>query len=370
MEANMNLKKLDTIKTPENWKRELLEQQKITKESSNTNFMKIKRMKWAMASLVLIVVCTMGITVGADTSNPFGEFLQSVFGTKKVQEVHLETTSNIGETNAHKEYEEPGAEIQLSNNMEIVGRNETFILEYNKEDSEKVKSVYCIKNSQLTSEQVNRFQGKYDDKDFSFDYVIKNNEICGFNYNGAVSEVFPVMEERTVYAALYQTKEGTVVKETIVKINLDTNEIIKLSNDKMICNFVLSPNGKTLLCNFRSKGYWSVFDLKNKAEKKIKKSVINGYATTDEIVFVDDYHILTLGKAFTKNKTEYYSKYLVNLKSGKVEKEYFNTQIDINFNWTYMFNKNILTIENVMKGSKFQINIQERKVEPIIASEK
>ena len=111
MEANMNLKKLDTIKTPENWKRELLEQQKITKESSNTDFMKIKRMKWAMASLVLIVVCTMGITVGADTSNPFGEFLQSVFGTKKVQEVHLETTSNIGETNAYKEYEEPGVII-------------------------------------------------------------------------------------------------------------------------------------------------------------------------------------------------------------------------------------------------------------------
>lgn len=60
-----DLKKLDTIKTPENWKRELLEQQKITKESSNTDFMKIKRMKWAMASLVLIVVCTMGITVGS-----------------------------------------------------------------------------------------------------------------------------------------------------------------------------------------------------------------------------------------------------------------------------------------------------------------
>ena len=32
--------------------------------------------------------------------------------------------------------------------------------------------VYCIKNSQLTSEQVNRFQGKYDGKDFSFDYVL------------------------------------------------------------------------------------------------------------------------------------------------------------------------------------------------------
>ena len=48
----MNLKKLDTIKTPENWKRELLEQQKITKESSNTDIMKIKTMKCAMTSLV------------------------------------------------------------------------------------------------------------------------------------------------------------------------------------------------------------------------------------------------------------------------------------------------------------------------------
>ena len=366
----MNLKKLDTIKTPENWKRELLEQQKITKESSNTNFMKIKRMKWAMASLVLIVVCTMGITVGADTSNPFGEFLQSVFGTKKVQEVHLETTSNIGETNAHKEYEEPGAEIQLNNNMEIVGRNETFILEYNKEDSEKVKSVYCIKNSQLTSEQVNRFQGKYDGKDFSFDYVIKNNEICGFNYNGAVSEVFPVMEERTVYVALYQTKEDTVIKETIAKINLDTNEIIKLSNDKMICNFVLSPNGKTLLCNFRSKGYWAIFDLDSKTEKKFNKNLINGYATVDEISFVDDYHILTLGKPFTKDKTEYYSKYLINLKNGKVEKEFFSTQTDINFNHTYSFDKKVMTIENIIEGSKFKIKTNEKTIEPIGASEK
>ncbi len=70
----------------------------------------------------------------------------------------------------------------------------------------------------MTSEQVNRFQGKYDGKDFFFDYVIKNNEICGFNYNGAVSEVFPVMEERTVYVALYQTKEDTVIKRQLPKL--------------------------------------------------------------------------------------------------------------------------------------------------------
>lgn len=83
---------------------------------------------------------------------------------------------------------------------------------------------------------------------------------------------------------------------------MDTNEIVKISNDKMICNFVMSPNGKTLLCNFRSKGYWAIFDLDSKTEKKFNKNLINGYATVDEISFVDDYHILTLGKPFTKEK--------------------------------------------------------------------
>lgn len=223
--------------------------------------------------------------------------------------------------------------------MEIAGRNETFILEYNKESSEKVENVYSIKDDQLSRESVNKFKGKYEGEGFSFQYVIKDKEICAFNYSGAISEVFQVIKGRSIYATLCHTQKDTIVKETIVKINLDTNEIEKLSNDRMICNFALSPNGKTLLCNFRSKGYWSMFDLENKTEKKLKKDTINGYATTDEISYVDDYHILTLGKPFTKNKTEYYSKYLVNLKNGKIEKEFFNINIDINLNWTYLFEK-------------------------------
>ena len=39
-----------------------------------------------------------------------------------------------------------------------------------------------------------------------------------------------------------------------------------------------------------------------KLKKKFNKNLINGYATVDEISFVDDYHILTLGKPFTKEK--------------------------------------------------------------------
>lgn len=364
----MNLKKLDTIKTPENWKKELLNQQiNVSSEESNGRFIKIRKMKWVAVSLAIVVVCATGITVGASTSDSFREFLQGVFGIKKVQEVKLETTTNSEKT---EECKTPEGEIKLSDNMEVVGRNETFILEYSKDDSENVKNVYSIKNNKLLSEQANRFQGKYNDEDFSFDYIIKDKEICGFNYKGAISEVFPVVDGRTIYAALYKVKNGTVKNETIAEIDLDTNEIVKISNDKMICNFVMSPNGKTLLCNFRSKGYWAIFDLDSKTEKKFNKNLINGYATVDEISFVDDYHILTLGKPFTKEKTEYYSKYLINLKNGKVEKEFFSTQTDINFNHTYSFDKKVMTIENIIEGTKFKIKTNEKTIEPIGASEK
>lgn len=364
----MNLKKLDTIKTPENWKKELLNQQiNVSSEESNGRFIKIRKMKWAAVSLAIVVVCATGITVGASTSDSFREFLQGIFGIKKVQEVKLETTTNSEKT---EECKTPEGEIKLSDNMEVVGRNETFILEYSKDDSENVKNVYSIKNNKLLSEQVNKFQGKYNNEAFSFDYVIRNKEICGFNYKGAVSEIFPIMKGRTIYAALYQEEKGKVVNEAIAEIDLDTNEIVKISNDKMICNFVMSPNGKTLLCNFRSKGYWAIFDLNSKTEKKFNKNLINGYATVDEISFVDDYHILTLGKPFTKEKTEYYSKYLINLKNGKVEKEFFSTQTDINFNHTYSFDKKVMTIENIIEGTKFNIKTNEKTIEPIGASEK
>ena len=364
----MNLKKLDTIKTPESWKKELLNQEiNMSSEENNGKFIKIRKMKWAAVSLVMVVVCATGITVGASTSDSFREFLQGVFGIKKVQEVKLETTKNSEKT---KECKTPEGEIKLSDNMEVVGRNETFILEYSKDDSENVKNVYSVKNNRLLSEQANRFQGKYNDEDFSFDYIIKDKEICGFNYKGAISEVFHVVDGRTIYAALYKVKNGTVKNETIAEIDLDTNEIVKISNDKMICNFVMSPNGKTLLCNFRSKGYWAIFDLDSKTEKKFNKNLINGYATVDEISFVDDYHILTLGKPFTKEKTEYYSKYLINLKNGKVEKEFFSTQTDINFNHTYSFDKKVMTIENIIEGTKFKIKTNEKTIEPIGASEK
>lgn len=367
----MNFKKLDMIKTPENWKKELLTRNIDTmNEKINNKFAKKRKIKWAIVSLAIIILCTTGITAGASASNSFRNFLQGVFGTKKVQEIKVETDTKSKKSEKSGKSKTPEAEIQLSDNMEVVGKSETFILEYDKDDTESVKTVYCVKNNNLVRESANHFRGKYNDEDFSFDYIIKNKEICGFNYKGAISEIFSVVKGRSIYAALYQGEKGRVIKETIVKIDLDTKEIAKISNDKMICNFVMSPNGKTLLCNYRSKGYWSIFDLEKHTERKVENNVINEYAMVDEISYVDDYHILTLGKPFTKNKTEYYSKYYINLKNGKIEKEFFDMQTDINFNYTYSCDKNVMTIENIMDGSTFKIGIHEKTMEPISASEK
>ena len=80
----------------------------------------------------------------------------------------------------------------------------------------------------MTSEQVNRFQGKYDDKDFSFDYVIKIMKFVDSIIMGQLVKFFRLWKKGQFMQPCIKTKEGTVVKETIVKINLDTNEIIKL----------------------------------------------------------------------------------------------------------------------------------------------
>lgn len=151
----MNLKKLDTIKTPENWKKELLNQQiNVSSEESNGRFIKIRKMKWVAVSLAIVVVCATGITVGASTSDSFREFYREYL-IKKVQEVKLETTTNSEKT---EECKTPEGEIKLSDNMEVVGRNETFILEYSKDDSENVKNVYSIKNNKLLSDRLTNFR--------------------------------------------------------------------------------------------------------------------------------------------------------------------------------------------------------------------
>ena len=101
----------------------------------------------------------------------------------------------------------------------------------------------------------------------------------------------------------------------------------------MICNFVMSPEGSKILCNHRGDGYWSVFDIASQTEKKISQKLVNGYARTTEIEFLDENRILTYGESIFKNSTEEDSTCVVNLQTMRIEKKYSGVGL-VNMKWS------------------------------------
>ena len=316
----MDYKKLDKIKTPEKWLYQLDTAVKIEKEGQDSSEIPVVKKKGqgmrTAAILICILVFVTGITAAATSSDVFKEFLSGIFGQHKVTEIDREQKKDAQSSNLQTPdiVAESDDTIDLKENMLVAGKQESFVSEYHydKEDNEVVDCVYEVVKGGLRKLEPVQFQGNYDGKQFSFEYVTVGSEIYGFNYSDNIFEVFHYLNGDTVYAALYQMNaDNEIKKECIAALNLKTGEVTKLSGDKMICNFVMSPGGKVILCNHRSDGYWSVFDLAEKTEKRVDK--IDGYAHTDEIEFFDDYHILTLGEPYYKDNTEYYTTQLINL---------------------------------------------------------
>lgn len=299
---------------------------KFKKEGQDSEIHVIKKKRQGMqtaAIFICILVFVTGITAVATSSDVFKEFLSGVFGQHKVAEIDREQkkdsqSSNLQTPDIVAEYYDT---IDLKENMLVVRNQESFVSEYHydKEDNEVVDRVYEVVKGGLRKLELVQFQGNYDGEPFSFEYVTVGSEIYGFNYSDDIAEIFHYLNGDTVYVALYHmNSDNEIKKECIAALNLKTGEVTKLSGDKMICNFVMSPGGKVILCNHRSDSYWSVFDLAEKTEKRLDK--IDGYVHTDEIEFVDDYHILTLGEPYYEDNTEYYTTRLINLSTQEVEK--------------------------------------------------
>ena len=106
----------------------------------------------------------------------------------------------------------------------------------------------------------------------------------------------------------------------------------------------MSPSGTKLLCNHRGDAYWSVFDVKTHTEKKIDTALVNGYARTSDIEFLDENHILTYGESVFMGEDENYETYCVNLDTLKIEKKYNGTG-EINMKWDYRYDKKTKTLK-------------------------
>lgn len=361
----MDYKKLNQIKTPEEWLNPLMD---LEKDNTEINFPSVKRKiyakhRTAAAVFLCILALGTGITVAASTSDVFRSFLEQLFGKQEVTEVHLNTDTQIKEDAPDIKIDAKNM-LTLQENTQIVGEQESFISEYHFEkENEIVDRVYRVQKDGLKQLSFSKFQGNYDENTFSFEYVITNQEIYAFNYTGDLDEVFHYVDGNTIYAALYHVnKKDIIQKACIAALNLKTGEVTKLSDDTMICNFVMSPNGKVILCNHRADGYWSVFDIDTKTEKIVKP--IDGYTRTSEIEFLDDYHIITLGQPFMKGNVEWYSSYLINLRTQKVEKEYKDNG-EITMQWSYTWENQSLKIYNITNTQEFSIQNVSDAVQPI-----
>ena len=224
----------------------------------------------------------------------------------------------------------------------------------------KIDRVYGIQGNGLKELPVYSFQGEYDGVPFSFEYAICHQEIHGFNLEGAINEVFSYFDEKSVYVQLMD--DGENYKECIAKLDLETGIMEKLSGDKVYANCTMSPGGKVILCNYRADGYWTVFDLKEKTEKRIE--AINAYTRGDEIEFLDDTTILTFGEDLLEKTDDGIRTQAqtckVDLRTGQVLETYTGYG-EAGMEWNSSVKKNTLELTNIVTGETFSIEGANKK---------
>ena len=324
------------------------------------------------AIFLCIVALGMGVSVLATASDAFREWLFDMFSGHEVTELHIGSDGNTagnatdepasskessGETSRPDIPADENHRISLKDNMLVFGDKETVVAEthYDEEtENVKIDRVYGIQGNGLKELPVYSFQGEYDGVPFSFEYAICHQEIHGFNLEGAINEVFSYFDEKSVYVQLMD--DGENYKECIAKLDLETGIMEKLSGDKVYANCTMSPGGKVILCNYRADEYWTVFDLKEKTEKRIE--AINAYTRGDEIEFLDDTTILTFGEDLLEKTDDGIRTQAqtckVDLRTGRVLETYTGYG-EAGMEWNSSVKKNTLELTNIVTGETFSI---------------
>lgn len=221
----------------------------------------------AAAIVLFIVVLGVGVKTTAHISTLFHDWMENIFTKNDViQIIPDSTTVDMG-----------NAKISLKNHVQMTGQNETFLYETSYDGiEEKVEKVFSIAGRKQKELSKKKFEGHYQHLDISFEYSTIDNEIFAYNMHGAVEEVFPVIQQDTVYAVLetsakeYMQESGQNGKR-LIAINLKTDEIQSELASKTGIDFVMAPNGKYVLVRYNLiqpggsvKRKWTSFNLQTK----------------------------------------------------------------------------------------------------------
>ena len=254
----------------------------------------------------------------------------------------------------------------------MTGQNETFLYETSYDGTEeKVEKVFSIEGKKQKKLSKKKFEGHYKHLDISFEYSTIDNEIFAYNMHGAVEEVFPVIQQDTVYAVLetsakeYTQNSGQKEKgigqkgKYIVAINLKTGKVQSELASQTAIDFVMAPNGRYVLVKYNLiqpdgsvKRKWTSFDLQTKEEKNLKK-LEDKNLEIDTSNFVDATHIAVGGKIDSEG--DYKTLYYTDISTGKT-KEY-NEYGNVTPEWKsdYSAKKKTALFRNIVTGEEFLI---------------
>lgn len=316
----------------------------------------------AAAIVLFIVVLGVGVKTTAHISTLFHDWMENIFQKSDVTEiVPSSSTVNMGDS-----------KISLKNEVQMTGQNETFLYETSYDGTEeKVEKVFSIEGKKQKKLSKKKFEGHYKHLDISFEYSTIDNEIFAYNMHGAVEEVFPVIQQDTVYAVLetsakeYTQNSGQKEKgigqkgKYIVAINLKTGKVQSELASQTAIDFVMAPNGRYVLVKYNLiqpdgsvKRKWTSFDLQTKEEKNLKK-LEDKNLEIDTSNFVDATHIAVGGKIDSEG--DYKTLYYTDISTGKT-KEY-NEYGNVTPEWKsdYSAKKKTALFRNIVTGEEFLI---------------
>ena len=316
----------------------------------------------AAAIVLFIVVLGVGVKTTAHISTLFHDWMENIFTKNDViQIIPDSTTVDMG-----------NAKISLKNHVQMTGQNETFLYETSYDGiEEKVEKVFSIEGKKQKELLKKKFEGHYKHLDISFEYSTIDNEIFAYNMHGAVEEVFPVIQQDTVYAVLetsakeYMQESGQNGKR-LIAINLKTDEIQSELASKTGIDFVMAPNGKYVLVRYNLiqpggsvKRKWTFFNLQTKEEMNLEK-LENKNLEIDTSNYVDATHITIGGKIDSEG--EYRTLYYTDISTGKTKEynEYGNVTPE--WNCEYSAKKKTALFQNIVTGEKFLI--RDIEIEP------
>lgn len=155
------------------------------------------------------------------------------------------------------------------------------------DDDYNYTKLYIVENGNLVECKIKKFEGKIEDQTYSFRYASYNNRIIGFDYQGCVIDILPMIIDNDIYVCV--DFDDRILND-IVTINMETKNYEFITDDHISVNPIVSPQQMNILIN-KNDQRWENYNLSTKKSSII--SNIDKYQHNNCITFIDENTVIT-----------------------------------------------------------------------------